>query len=108
MRRVAAIRGAVPIAPFLDGLRVCRKNDPLDRFLILRTPEAFRERRSGITAGLNGGPHLRRRRRLLVKMNQHGGFPSRSSLKTDLAMNKGGSPRGNAIIRDGAMRQRRC
>ena len=52
-----------------------------------RNPEAFRERRSGITAGLDCGPHLRRRRRLLVKINQHGGSPSRSSLRTDLAMN---------------------
>ena len=76
----------VPLAPLINGLCVCRENDPLDRFLILRTPEAFRERRSGITAGLDCGPNLRRRCRLLVKMNQHGGSPSRSSLRTDLAM----------------------
>ncbi len=39
-----------------------------------------------LDAGLNCRPHLRRRRRLLVKMNQHVRTPSRMSLRTDLAM----------------------
>jgi hypothetical protein len=36
---------------------------------------------------LDCGPNSRRRCRLLVKMNQNGGSPSQSSLRTDLSMN---------------------
>jgi hypothetical protein len=82
----AAILDAVSLAPFIDGLR--------------GNSEAFCKRRPNIIAGLNGGAHLRRRRGLLVKMDQHGRTPSRlagkpspglfsdppHSLKTDLAM----------------------
>ena len=74
VRRVAAILDTVSLAPFIDGLR--------------GNSETFRKRRSGIIAGLDCGPDLRRRCRLLVKINQHGGSPSRSSLRTDLAMNR--------------------
>jgi len=62
---MAAILDAVALAPFINGLRA--------------NPEAFRERRSGITAGLDCGPNLRRRCGLLVKMNQHEGFVAQMS-----------------------------
>jgi len=87
MRGMATILDAVPLAPFINGLRVCRENDSLDQFLILRTPETFCKCRSSIIAGLNSSSNLWRRRGLLVKMNQHGSTPFRSSLRTDLAMN---------------------
>ena len=88
MRGMATILNAVPLAPFINGLRVCWGNDSLDRFLILRTPEALCKCRSSIIAGLDCGSNLWRRRGLLMKMNQHGGTQSRSSLRTDLAMNR--------------------
>ena len=74
VRRVAAILDAVSLAPFIDGLR--------------GDPEALCKHSPSIIAGLNSGPHLRRRRGLLVKMDQHGRTPSRTSLRTDLAMNR--------------------
>ena len=73
VRRVAAILDAVSLAPFIDGLR--------------RHPETFRKNRSRVIAALNGRTDLWRRRRLLVKMDQHCRPPSRKSLRTDLAMN---------------------
>jgi len=102
MRRVAAILDAVALAPFIDGLRVCRENDSLDRFLTLQTAKAIRKHRRRLVTDLNRSPNLRRRRGLLVKMDQHGRIPSRlagkqspglfsappHSLRTDLAMNK--------------------
>ena len=86
VRRVAAIMHAVAMPPLVDGLLVCRENDSLDRFLILQTAEPRRQSRCGLVAGLDGGPHLRRRRCLLVKMNQHGRTPFPMSRRTDLAM----------------------
>jgi hypothetical protein len=47
-----------------------------------------RKNRPCVIAALNGRSDLRGRRRLLVKMDQHGRPPSRSSLRTDLAMNR--------------------
>ena len=73
MQRMAAILDTVPLAPFINGLR--------------GNPEMFRKRRSGITAGLDRGTNLRRRCRLLVKINLHGGSPSQSFLRKDLALN---------------------
>lgn len=74
MRRVAAILDAVALAPLADGLR--------------GHPEAFRKNRPCVIAALNGRSNLRGRRRLFVKMYQHGRCPSQSSLGTDLAMNR--------------------
>jgi hypothetical protein len=75
MRRVAAILNAVALAPLVDGLRVCRENVSLDRFLILRTPDTFRKNCPCVIAALNGRSDLRGRRRLTMKMDQHGRSP---------------------------------
>ncbi|CUH40984.1 hypothetical protein JSE7799_03725 [Jannaschia seosinensis] len=72
VRRVAAIRDAVALAPLVNGL--------------LRYAEALGQHRSRLRARLDRRPHLRRGRGLLVKMYQHGRAPSRRSLRTDLAM----------------------
>jgi hypothetical protein len=49
--------------------------------------EPLGQNRRRLAARLDCGPHLRRGRRLLVKMDQHGSTPFRMSLRTDLAMN---------------------
>ncbi len=72
MRRVAAVMNAVAMPPFVDGL--------------LSRAEPFRQHRRGRVAGPDRSPNLRRRRRLLVKMDQHGRVPPRISLRTDRAM----------------------
>ena len=85
---------AVAMLPFVDGLFVCRENDSPDRSLALQTPEPFRQDRRGRVTGLDRRPDLRGRRRLLVKLNQHGRTPLKMSLRTDLAMknaDRGGS-----------------
>jgi hypothetical protein len=83
---VAAVMHAVPVLPLTDGLP--------------GRAEAFRQGRCRLVADLDCRPYLWCRRRLLVKMNQHGRTPSRlagkqspgpfslppHSLKTDLAM----------------------
>ena len=74
MGRMAAILDAIALAPLVDGLR-CH-------------PETLGKNRPCIIAVLNRRSDLRRRRRLLVKMDQHGRPPSRSSLRTDLAMKR--------------------
>jgi hypothetical protein len=51
-------------------------------------PETLGKNRPCIIAVLNRRSDLRRRRRLLVKMDQHGRPPSRSSLRIDLATNR--------------------
>jgi len=38
---------AVLVLPFEYGLRVCPEDDSLDSFLILQTPEPFRQDRRG-------------------------------------------------------------
>ena len=75
VRRVAAVMHTVAMLPLVDGLLVCRENDSLDRFLTLQTPEPFRQGRRRLRAGLDRSPHLRGRRRLLVKMDQHARTP---------------------------------
>jgi hypothetical protein len=72
VRRVTAILDAVALAPFVDSL--------------LRDPETLGQYWRRFRARLYRGPNLRRRRSLLVKMDQHGRTPSRTSLRTDLAM----------------------
>ena len=72
VRRVAAVMHALTMPPFVDGL--------------LGRAEPLRQGRRGLNAGLDRRPHLRRRRRLLVKMDQHVRTPLRMSLRTDLAM----------------------
>ena len=74
MACVAAILDAVAIAPLIDGLR--------------GNPEAFGKNCSGLITPLNGRSDLRGRRRLAMKMDQHGRPPSRISLRTNLAMNR--------------------
>jgi len=78
---------AIAMPPLVDRLFVCRENDSLDRFLTLQTAEPLGQNRRRLAARLDCGPHLRRGRRLLVKMDQHGSTPFRMSLRTDLAMN---------------------
>ena len=73
VRRVAAILDAVALAPFVDRLR--------------RHTEALGQHRADLVARLDRRPHLRGRRGLLVKMDQHGRAPSLISLRIDLAMN---------------------
>jgi hypothetical protein len=51
-------------------------------------PETLGKNRPCIIAVLNRRSDLRRRRRLLVKTDQHGRPPSRSSLRIDLATNR--------------------
>jgi hypothetical protein len=86
VRRVAAVMHAVAVLPLTDGL--------------LGRAEPFCKDRGRLIAGLDCRPYLWCRRRLLVKMNQHGPTPPRlagkqspglfspppHSLKTDLAM----------------------
>ena len=55
VRRVAAVMNALSMPPFVDGL--------------LSRPEPFRQDRRGLVVGLDRSPKLRRRRRLLVKMD---------------------------------------
>jgi hypothetical protein len=74
MRRVAAIRNTVALAPFVDRLR--------------RDAVALGQNRPGLVALLDRRAHPGRRRSLLVKMDQHGRPPSRMSLRTDLAMKR--------------------
>ena len=47
---------------------------------------AFRHHPRRLVARLDSGPDLGRRRRLLVKRDQHARLPSRTSCKIDLAM----------------------
>ena len=70
--RVAAVMHRVPVLSFVDGL--------------LGRAEPFRQGRRGLNAGLDRRPHPRRRRRLLVKMDQHVRTPLRMSLRIDFAM----------------------
>ena len=72
VRCVAAIMHAVAVLPLVDGL--------------LGRPEPLRKDRGRRVAGLDRRPNFRRRRRLLVKMDQHARTPLRMSLRTDLAM----------------------
>ena len=72
VRRVAQVVDAIALAPLPDRL--------------LRNPVAFRNHPSGVCARLDRSPDLRRRRRLLVKRNQHVASPSRTSRKIDRAM----------------------
>ena len=74
VRGVAAVMNAVAVFPFADGLP--------------GGAEARRQHRGRLITGLDRRPHLWRRRRLLVKMDQHVRTPLRMSLKTDLAMKK--------------------
>jgi len=74
VRRVAAVVNSVAVFPFMNRL--------------LSHAKPLRENRCRRVARPDRRPDLRRRRRLLMKMDQHGRPPSRSSLKTDLAMNK--------------------
>lgn len=72
MWRVAAILDAVALAPLIAGLwgnseAVCK--DPSSRHF-----------------GLNGGPHLRRRRGLLVEMDQYGRTPFRIFLRINFTL----------------------
>ena len=69
---LAAVITTVTVPSLVDGL--------------LGRPEPLRKSRRRLIAGLNRRAHLRRRRRLAVKMDQHGRTPLRISLKTDLAM----------------------
>ena len=72
VRGVAAVMHAVPVLPLVDGL--------------LGRAKPLRQHRGWLVAGLDRRPHLRRRRRLAVKMDQHVRTPLRMSLRTDLAM----------------------
>ena len=71
---MAAILDAVAMTPFVDRLRCY--------------PEALSQHRPDLIALLDRRTHLGRRRRLLVKMDQHARTSPRMSLKTDLAMNR--------------------
>jgi hypothetical protein len=73
VRCVAAVEHAIAMAPLVDRL--------------LRRAEPLGQNRRRLAARLDHGAHLRRGRRLLVKMDQHGSTPFRMSLRTDLAMN---------------------
>jgi hypothetical protein len=88
MRRVAAIRNTVALAPFVDRLRIRQENDPPDRFLVCLIAKALGQNRPGLVTLLDRRAHPGRRRSLLVKMDQHGRPPSRMSLRTDLAMKR--------------------
>ena len=72
LRRVAAVMDGRAVLQFVDGL--------------LGRPETLGKSRRRLIAGLNGSTHLRRRHRLLVKMDQHASALLRMSLKIDLAM----------------------
>jgi len=74
VRRVAAILDAVALAPLVDRLR--------------RHTETRGQHRASLVAFLDRRPHLGRRLRLAVKMDQHARAPSRMSLKTNLAMKR--------------------
>ena len=75
LTRRSLLAGAASLsAPFVDRLR--------------RHPEARGQHRPDLIARLDRRTYLRRGRRLLVKMNQHRRPPLRSSLSTDLAMNR--------------------
>ena len=73
MRGVAAILDTVTLAPLVDGLP--------------GSPQTLRQHRRSLCTRLDRGPDLRCRRCLLVKMDQHGRTPSRTSLRADLATN---------------------
>ena len=72
VRRVAAIMDAVAVPPFVDR--------------VLGRAETFRQHRRRLFARLDRSPNLGRRRRLLVKMDQHVSTPFRMSLRNVLAM----------------------
>ena len=72
VRCVAEVVDAITLAPLPDGL--------------FRYPVAFRHHPCRISARLDRSPDLRRRRRLLVKRNQHLASPSRTSRKINRAM----------------------
>ena len=72
VRRVTAVMNALTMPPFVNGL--------------LSRPVSLCQNRRRLVTALDRSPHLRRRRRLLVKMDQHGRTPLRMSLRTDLAM----------------------
>ena len=71
-RRVAVVMDTVAVLELVNSL--------------LGGAEAFCQSRRRLITGLDRRPHLRRRRRLAVKMDQHACTPLRMSLKTDLAM----------------------
>ena len=72
MRRVAAVMHRIPVLPLVDRL--------------LGRAELLGKNRGRLIAGLDRRPHLRRRRRLAVKMDQHVRTPLRMSLRIDFAM----------------------
>ena len=72
LRRVTAVMNALTMPPFVNGL--------------LSRPVSLCQNRRSLVTALDRSPHLRRRRRLLVKMDQHGRTPLRMSLRIDLAM----------------------
>ena len=65
-----------------------KRNAARSQHCTIHDDEAFRKDGPRVFAGLNDRPDLGCRRRLLVKMDQHGRALSRSSLRTDLAMNR--------------------
>lgn len=68
------VSAAVTVPPFVDGL--------------FRRPVSLRQNRGRFVTRLDGQPNLGCCRRLTMKMDQHDHSPSRTSLRTDLAMNK--------------------
>ena len=74
VRRVAPVVDVVAPPPFPDRL--------------LGDPVALGHPPGRFAAGLDRGPDLRRRRRLLVQRDQHAPTPSRTSRRIDLAMNR--------------------
>jgi hypothetical protein len=103
VRRVAAVMHADPVLPLADGLRGRAK--------------AFRKDRGRLIAGLDRRPHLRRRRRLAVKTDQHVRTPLRLAGKQSPGLfsappalprnrscdEKRRTPRVDVIIRDGTV-----
>lgn len=72
MSRVPAVIDAVPASPLLAGL--------------LGDAVALRHLPGGFYACLDRSPGLRRRRRLLVKRDQHACLPFRTSRRINFAM----------------------
>ena len=92
VRRVAAVMNTVAVLTFVNGL--------------LGRTEPLHQDRCRLGADLDRSPHLRRRRHLLVMMDQNGRTPLQRSCRTDLAM-KNANRRGRyVIIRDGTARQK--
>ena len=89
VRRVAAVLHAVALAPLPHRL--------------LADPVALGHQPGRLVARLDRRPDLRRRRRLLVKRDQHVSPPSRYPRRIDLAMNRAVRRRVYVIIRDGTV-----